>query len=398
MQERGLRKTPALSARVDRVQGAVYSGLAARLAQYEGERYPFHVGDTWRPAAVPLSALPAEPSIHRYTSVGGLPQLRAAFAEWISARQGHPCSAEEVLITAGATTGLSHLIQALLEPGDELLLLAPAWPLMAGATRLMGATPVLVPTFGEGLELEVLLERLEAARGPKTKALYLNTPNNPTGECLPRAWLEALGEWARRHQLWVIADEVYDLYSYQGEHAYMHPLAPERTISAYSLSKSFGCAGYRIGFLQGPPDLLRAVERLNCYSLYSPSTPGQWAALQALGETGLAWAAESAASYAEVGAQVAARLSATGRVQVNAPQGSTFLFLDLRSTLEALGLSLEGFLERCVDVGLLIAPGPAFGPYPAAARLCFSATPPAQTLRGVERLARIIEGRSPIER
>ena len=127
--------------------------------------------------------------------------------------------------------------------------------------------------------MDEALARLDQACTDHTKALYINTPNNPTGEVLNAEWVEALVEWARSRSLWVISDEVYDLFNYQGQHCYARPLDPERVISAFSMSKAFGMAGYRCGILQGPSEVLDATERALTHALYSAATPGQLAAL-----------------------------------------------------------------------------------------------------------------------
>lgn len=387
--------TPPLSTRLGRVGRSVYSQLLHRLSAYEGEIYPLHVGDTYLPPAVSIDdqrvIAERESLAHRYTPVRGAPTLVETARAWLSERQGVEVSADEVLISGGGTAGLSALIATLLSPGDEMLLLAPYWPLMAGAARMHGARPIAVPFFQENLSLDEALQRLDQASTDKTRALYINTPNNPTGEVLSRDWVEALVAWARDRSLWVISDEVYDLFCYQGEHCYARPLDPERVISAFSMSKAFGMAGYRCGVLQGPPEVLDATERALTHALYSAATPGQLAARAALGPQGLDWARDASAAYQEVGAECARRLG------VAPPQGSTFLFVDVSHVTglgcryhDPAGQSVSALLEACVSKGLLLAPGSAFGPYPHHVRLCFTAAPPEVTLRGVDILVDLL--------
>ena len=387
--------TPALSSRVGRVGRSVYSQLLHKLSHYQGEVYPLHVGDTYLPPAVSIS----EPMImthradqpHRYTPVRGTASLISTASQWISERQGQLVSTDEVIITGGATAGLSALVAALLNPGEELMLLAPYWPLMAGATRMHGAIPIAIPFFQEGLSLPQALARLDEYVSDRSRALYINTPNNPTGEVLSAEWLKAIVKWAAQRNLWVISDEVYDLFSYHEEHCYTRPLDPSRVISAYSMSKSFGMAGYRCAILQGPTEVISAVERVLTHTIYSAATPGQLAAQEALGERGLNWAEEAAHKYQEIGDEVAMRLG------VPSPQGSTFLFLNVTEAVsegrryhsETGGV--ERLLEACVDRGLLLAPGSAFGPYPQHLRLCFTAAPPEVVLRGVDLLCTLLE-------
>ena len=387
--------TPSLSPRLGRVGRSVFSELLHRLSQYQGEICPLHVGDTYLEPAValddPLLTNEKADYAHRYTPVRGIPTVVEAARSWLSKRQNIEVLPDEVIITGGGTAGLSALLAALLSPGDELLLLAPYWPLMAGAARLHGAHPVAVPMFQEGLTLNQALERLDQYHTDRSRVLYINTPNNPTGEVLDAEWVEAMVKWAERRGLWVISDEVYDLFNYQGDHCYARTLDPTRVISAFSMSKSFGMAGYRCGILQGPPEVLTATERVLTHALYSAATPGQLAARTALGPRGLEWAQQASRKYQEIGRKCAHRLG------VQPPQGSTFLFVDVSEAVGPKGrYHVEGggvsrLLETCVDHGLLLAPGSAFGPYPEHVRLCFTAASPDVVLKGVDLLVKLLQ-------
>lgn len=376
---------PDVARSVASVAGSVYSGLAHRLAAFEGETYPLHVGDTWMepPEGSRMEDLTVaeHPGMHRYAKPHGLPALLDALVARLETRLGIPVEPEEILIAAGATGGLGAVVGALVDPGDEVLIAAPHWPLIAGIVRSFHGEPVQVPLIGEP---EITSRRdavaaLEHHLGPRTVALYVNTPNNPTGRVIPRDWLEALAAWAREHDLWLLSDEVYEDYVFDGEHAYTRPLAPERTFSIHSFSKAFGMAGNRVGYVVGPDDVMRQVLKVSTHTFYSAPTAGQLAALQTLDGSGDAWIDEARDKYARIGRRTAARLG------VEPPSGSTFLFLDVADHLDDRGLG--GFLEDCVDHGLLVAPGPSFGPYPTHVRLCFTATPPEVTERGVEILA-----------
>ena len=220
-------------------------------------------------------------------------------------------------------------------------------------------------------------------------ALYVNTPNNPTGRMLPSESVAALAEFARERNLWVLADEVYELYAYAGRHQRAYALAPERTVAAHSLSKAWGLAGARCGWLVGPEAALSQVVKIGAHTIYSAPTASQHAALRILAGAGDAWVAEARASYAATGAEAARRLG------VPAPEGGTFLFVDVAGSLDARGLG--GLLEDVANEGLFLAPGPSFGPYPTHVRLCYTAVPPEAALRGVDVLARRLR-RRPISR
>ena len=142
------------------------------------------------------------------------------------------------------------------------------------------ARPVDVPFFGAVDSPETAVEAVEALATERTVALYLNTPSNPTGQVIPRPWIEALVEWARRRDLWLIADEVYEDYAFAGEHAYTRPLAPERTFAAHSFSKAFGMAGNRCGYVAGPAAAMTELRKIGLHSFYSTPTAAQLAALR----------------------------------------------------------------------------------------------------------------------
>ncbi len=379
---------PEVAPTIARMSGSVYSSLVHRLAGYDGEVYPFHVGDTWMEPAdgarMEDLSVTEYPGMHRYAPVQGRGDLLDAIVGRTEDRTGTPTTSENVLVAAGATGALGAAVGAIVEPGDEVLLLAPFWPLIAGIVSSFRAQPVAVPFFGVVDSPETAVEAVDRAAGSRTVALYLSTPNNPSGRVMPREWIEALVAWARSKSLWILADDVYEDYVFRGEHVYTRPLAPESTISIHSFSKAYGMAGNRCGYAVGPADLMAEVRKVSTHTFYSTPTAAQIAALRAMDGPGEAWIASAREQYSETGQRAADRLG------VEPPEGSTFLFLDLADALGEDGL--EAFLLRCVDRGLLLAPGPSFGPYPTHARLCYTAAPPDVTMRGVEALADLLEG------
>jgi len=369
------------------MSGSVYSNVLHRLANFRGEVVPLSVGDTWMepPEGARMEDIKVadHPGMHRYAPPQGLPDLLDLLADRLRARTGVATGRENILLTTGATGGLSTVAGALVAPGDEVLLLAPYWPLISGIVRSFHGTPVAVPFIGRADSPETAVELVAAARTERTVALYLSTPNNPSGKVIPRSWIEALVEWARREDLWLIADEVYEDYRYDGsDQPYTRPLAPERTLSAHSFSKAFGMAGNRCGYLVGPADVMGELRKVSTHGFYSTPTAAQLAAIEVLGPRGDAWIARARELYREAGHRAAARLG------VPAPEGSTFLFLDVADRLDERGLG--GLLEDCADRGLLVSQGTSFGPYPHHVRICFTAAPPDAVARGVEILAGLL--------
>lgn len=365
---------------------SIYNALAHRLASHQGEVYPFHVGDTWLEpppgCRVEDFTVATHPGMHRYAPVQGLSGLITAICERQTRRMGIPVERGEVLITAGATGGLGAVVGGILAPGDEVLILAPYWPLIAGIVHSFHGVPVAVPYFGSVRSPEEAVAALAARKTDRTVALYLNTPHNPTGRVIPRDQLEALVAWARANDLWILADEVYEDYAYTSVHTYTRPLAPERTFSVHSFSKAWGMAGNRTGYVIGPAPVMEAIRKVSTHTFYSAPTVAQLVGERAMRGAIDDWVVEARELYQDAGKRAARMLGEPD------PDGGTFLFLDVAAALDETGLA--GFLERCVDRGLFIAPGPSFGPYAHHVRLCFTCSPPDVTERGVEVLARLL--------
>lgn len=375
---------PRFSPAIQTLRSSVYAGATPQAG---AAPVPLHIGDTWMepPEGCRMEDLRVAeyPGMHRYSPVPGLPALRERIAELHMRSTGLETAREQVLITAGATSGLAAAVGGLVGPGEQVLLAAPYWPLIAGAVRAFHAEPVAVPLMTQAETAEQAVACFEQYRTERTTAVYWNTPHNPTGRLMPRAWLVALTAWARAHDLWILSDEVYQDYVYTGEHVPTRPLAPERTIAAHSFSKAYGMTGNRCGYLVGPTEAIEAIERITTNLHYSACTASQLAALRALDGPGQHWVAHARAEYAALGREAAAALG------LPAPQGSTFLFPDVSSALDERGLS--GLLADLAERGVLVAPGPTFGPYPNHVRLCFTAAEPQAVRRGIAILADRLE-------
>jgi N-succinyldiaminopimelate aminotransferase len=385
---------PPLSPDTLAMPGAIYSPFADRMADHPGPLYPLHVGDTWRDPFVGARAedIPSadHPRLHAYGDTRGLPDLIEAVSGKLLSQNGLRHSTNEILITAGATGGLSTLAGAILSPGDEMLILAPFWPLIRGIAQSFRAKPVEVPFFDRVWTLEAALEAVESRITSRSRVLYISTPSNPTGRVIPGEWLEGLAGLARQHDLWIFSDEVYEDYYYAldrvGPRVSIGIFAPERTVSVYSFSKSYAMAGQRVGYLAGPERVIAEARKVGTHLYYHAPIVGQRTALAAL-EGGAEWIAAASAQDREVGAKVA------GILGLPAPEGGTFLFLDVRAKLDERGLA--GLLEDCFKEGVLVAPGSSCGEaYGDWIRLSYTAAPPDDVLDAVSRLASVLERRS----
>jgi aspartate/methionine/tyrosine aminotransferase len=319
------------------------------------------------------------PGMHRYTDTRGVPQLVDAVAQKVRERNELPCAPENVLICAGATGALACAMGALLDSGDEVLILAPFWPLIRGIVQAFDGVPVEVPFYDRVQSEQEAIDALRSRLTPRTVALYVSTPSNPTGRVLPRPWLEALAHFAREEDLWLLSDEVYEDFVYLGEHYSMARNAPERTISVYSFSKAYGMAGNRVGYLVGPSEAVDQARKLATHTFYGAPTSGQLAALRALASGG-PWQRDARAQYRAVADEAAQLLG------VSPPEGSTFFFLDVSAQLDERGMT--GFLERCFEDGVLVAPGASSGgDYAQWIRLCYTAIPPEESLKAIALIA-----------
>ncbi|MEM6730399.1 MAG: pyridoxal phosphate-dependent aminotransferase, partial [Myxococcota bacterium] len=283
---------------------------------------------------------------------------------------------------------LSAVVGAMVNPGDAVLISAPHWPLIAGLTQVALAEPVRVPIFDGELSAARIAEQLERFHRPGTKALYVNPIHNPTGRLLTIEGAEAMVEFARRHDLWLLADDVYEDFVYTDDPwPYLLSLAPERTVHIGSASKAFGVAGARVGWAAGPSDLIRAALKLHLNTGYCAPRWGQRITEQALvpGGVGEQWQHEARTAYAQSGRDAANRLG------VEAPKGGQFIFVEVSDALDPEHPEpLLSFLQACLQRGVALAPGTSCGPFPTSVRLCFTSASPADVARGVEAMAEVL--------
>ncbi|HZO11988.1 MAG TPA: pyridoxal phosphate-dependent aminotransferase [Polyangiaceae bacterium] len=385
-----------MSAAASGVRQSVFAALQGRIDAFRaagGELIPLQIGDTHLPP--PPSALgPIDDAseLSLYGPVAGLPELREALAARHRAR-GLDVTPEHVLVGCGCTHAIFCAARALLDPGDDALVASPYWPLITGVLKTCGVHPIEVPLSwplydNPQLDLEALLEE---HRTEKTRAVYIITPGNPDGQVLTEKQLEQVARFARRHHLWVLADEVYADFVYDGAHRSIAALPgmADRTVTGYSLSKSHALAGARIGYVVGPPRVMAAARRISNHTLYNVPVPMQRAALRAL-DNDAAWLGEARDQYRAARDAAARALDDIGLVY-ELPRGGAYFFLDMSERLG--GRPLAQLLERAIDEGVLLAPGEAFGDaYREFARLCFTGVPRERVLEGIARFGHALEG------
>jgi N-succinyldiaminopimelate aminotransferase len=377
------RSAPSAQSLSDRVFGR----LVAKSGSHQGKLYPLHVGDTY---LEPLPQARAQEQkaelwerLHNYAPVQGEPTLLGAIQKKISRRSQLEVPLDCIQVMSGATAGLGVVATALLEPGDEVIIPAPFWPLIRGIVRARGAIAVEVPLFSRLLEPGFdPVAAIAAAITPRTAAIYVNSPHNPTGGALSESVLRGIGQLAAQHDLWLISDEVYeDVYfgATPPISAFTLPEFIGRTISTHSVSKAYGLAGARVGYSHGPREIMEVIRGVQTFYTYCAPRPLQFGAAHAL-EEGDAWLTEMRRTYASAGRAAAQALG------VPEPAGGTFLFFDLTRFMRP-GETGETVLERCLDVGVILTPGTACGKdYENWARLCFTVIPEPDLREALARL------------
>lgn len=328
-----------------------------------------------------------------YTSNLGLPKLRKAIAEYVNANYGIKYDGQtEVLVTVGVSEALDTAIRAVTDPGDEVLYHEPCYVSYAPSVSLAHGVPVAISTKLED-EFKIRPAALEAALTPKSKALLLNYPTNPTGGVMSREELEPIAELCIRHNLVVITDEIYSELTYgdpigTAGHCSIASLPGmrERTIFLHGFSKAFAMTGFRIGYAAAPAALTEAMMRIHQYSMLCASITGQEAALEAL-ENGYEPMAEMREKYRQRRNFIVSSFNEMG-LPCFEPRGAFYVFPDIRPS----GLHSREFAVRLLEEEkVAVVPGNAFGPSGEGCVRCSYATSYSQLQIAMERIAAFLQ-------
>jgi len=333
-----------------------------------------------------LAQFRAAPQLHKYQAVYGIPALLEQIETKLQTENGLALDAgQRIVVTAGGNMAFMNAVLAICDPGDEVILPTPYYFNHEMAITMANCRPVLVPT-DENYQLQV--DRLAAAITPRTRAIVTVSPNNPTGAVYPAAVLAEVNALCRARGLYHISDEAYEYFTY-GEARHFSPASlPDsaaHTISLFSLSKSYGFASWRIGWMVIPEHLTEAVSKVQDTILICPPVASQLVAAGAM-QVGRNYCAEYVKQLAEVRAAVLTELSALGDLVVIPPaDGAFYFYLKLHTTLAPLAL-----VERLVrDFGVAAIPGSAFGSSDGCyLRISYGALQPALVSEGVGRLVR----------
>ncbi len=310
-----------------------------------------------------------DPRNHRYTPVGGLPELKAAIAEKTDRDSGYQIDAGQVLVTNGGKQAVYEAFATLLDPGDEVLLPAPYWTTYPEAIRLAGGTTVDV-FADETQDYLVHVDQLEAARSDKTKVLLFCSPCNPTGSVYSREQVREIGSWALEHGIWVVTDEIYEHLTYAGaEFASIVVEVPDLADTCVVLNgvaKTYAMTGWRVGWMVGPPDVVKAATNLQSHATSNVSNVSQRAALAAVSGD-LSTVAQMRTAFDRRRQTILAMLNDVNGFVCPEPHGAFYAFPSVKS---ALGRDLGGQVpttsaELAViildQVEVAVVPGEAFG-------------------------------------
>lgn len=349
---------------------------------------PAHIVD----AAV---AAVRDPKNHRYTPAIGLPDLREAIAAKTKQDSGTEITSAQVVVTNGGKQAVYQAFATLLDPGDEVLLPAPYWTTYPEAIALAGGKTVEV-FAGSDQNYMVTVEQLEAARTPRSKVLLFCSPSNPTGSVYSREQVEAIGRWAYENGMWVITDEIYQNLVYDGERAVSIteavPELADRTIMVNGVAKSYAMTGWRLGWMAGPLDAMKAAGNLQSHLSSNVSNISQRAAIAAL--TGPQDEVLSMREAFDRRRKLAvAELNKIPGWVAPTPQGAFYVYSDVTGLLgrDWNGKRINTSLELCDfildEAEVALVPGEAFGPS-GYVRLSY-ALGDAPLLEGIQRLQKL---------
>ena len=334
-----------------------------------------------------------DPKFHRYTPAAGLPELREAIAVKTKRDSGFSVDASQVLVTVGGKYAVFVAFAALCDPGDEVIVPAPYWTTYPEAVSLAGGVSVVVDTTEE-TEFKVTVEQLEKARTPRTKVLLFVSPDNPSGAVYSPEETIAIGKWAVQHGIWVVTDEIYEHLTY-GKHKFssMPTLVPEladKCIIVNGVAKTYAMTGWRVGWMIGPKDVMKAAINFQSHTTSNVSNVAQIAALEAVSGD-LSAVAMMRESFERRGMLMHKMLTAIPGVTCMEPQGAFYCFPNVRGLLgrDIGGKKASNSMELAdlvLDVAkVAFVPGEAFGA-PGYARFSF-ALGDADLVEGMERLA-----------
>lgn len=336
------------------------------------------------------------PKWHRYTPAGGLPELKEAITAKTLRDSGYAVTAAQVLVTNGGKQALYNTFAALLDPADEVILPAPYWTTYPESIRLAGGVPVEVMT-DETSGYRATVAQLEAARTPRTKVLVFVSPSNPTGAVYSPAETKLIGEWALANGIWVVTDEIYEHLVYgDAEFSSMPVLVPglaDTCVIINGVAKTYAMTGWRVGWMIGPPDVIKAATNLQSHSTSNVANISQIAAVAALSGD-LAAVDEMKIAFDRRRKLITRMLDAIPGVTCPLPEGAFYVYPSVKGligkTIRGKEITSSADLADVIldEVEVAVVPGEAFGT-PGYLRLSY-AIGDDDIVEGVTRMAALL--------
>ncbi|MDQ3664426.1 MAG: pyridoxal phosphate-dependent aminotransferase [Actinomycetota bacterium] len=370
------RGSTRISARIGGIAESATLAVDAKAKALKAEGRPvigFGAGEPDFPTPEPVVAAAVaachDPVNHRYSPAGGLPDLKQAIVDKTARDSGLGLTPAQVLVTNGGKQAVYEAFATLLDPGDEVVLPAPYWTTYPEAVRLGGGVPVEV-LADETQDYLVTVDQLEAARTPRTKVLLFCSPSNPTGAVYPPDQVEAIGRWAAESGLWVVTDEIYEHLVYDDARAVSMPVAvPEladHCVVVNGVAKTYAMTGWRVGWLAGPPDVVKAATNLQSHATSNVSNVAQRAAIAAL-TGGLNAVAEMRVAFDRRRHTIVSMLGEIDGVVCPTPRGAFYAYpsvqgllgRDVGGTTATSSAQLAELVLEHAEVA--VVPGEAFG-------------------------------------
>ncbi len=331
-----------------------------------------------------------------YTASAGMPDLKKAIVHKLKTDNGLDYTPEQVVVSSGAKHSLFNIFQVILNPEEEVLFATPFWVSYPEMVKLAGGVPVEVRTTEEG-GFKVTPELLEMARTDKTKAVIINSPNNPTGTVYSEDELRAIAEWAVSHNLYIISDEIYEKLIYGKDHVSLASFSPEikdRTIVVNGMSKAYAMTGWRIGYTASNTDIAKLMSNMQSHATSNPNTIAQYAALEAImgDQEPLDVMVKEFSARREF---MVDRINAIEGLSCRKPEGAFYVMVNIEKLIgkEVDGQVIEnsmGFAQYLLDSAhVAVIPGSGFG-FENYIRLSY-ATSMDNIIKGLDRIGSAIQ-------
>lgn len=388
----------ARSRRIEESATLAITAKAAALKRRGVDVVSLGAGEPDFPTPLPIAAAGVraiEQGRTRYTPAPGIPELRTAGAEWLRATFGLDHGADEVMVCAGAKAALHMALDAVVEPGDRVLVLAPYWVSYPALVTMADGVPVVVPPVPDRGFVHDAATIRAAAREHRARGLILNFPNNPSGAVPERSELQAIVDVARELDLWLLSDEIYGTLLYDGathESPAVLPGGRERTMVVSGFTKSHTMTGWRTSFLAAPRAVIDACCRIQSQVLGNPCTISQEAMLEACRTPLPDDQAKRMAAFGERRRYLVEALAGIPGLSLRPPRGAFYALVDARELCAARGIDDVQVAEQLLERHLLaVVPGSAFA-IPGFVRLSYAASLP-ELQKAVERLRAFAEAR-----